>query len=292
MATTYLRESSAEAPKKSGDRWRVIVAKPGKGSSGTYSEDLFRRDGHKIIPNGGQAFIGHDPERNLKDLVGIYPEGSRWSEEDKAVIADLEPFSHWKQFVEEVGPHVGVSLYALGEADEDGNVTAILEDAYNGADLVARPGLVGSGVVGKIYESAKAHDSNTANATAALGNERNKMELEDVVKAVEALTAQVAGLVADKKTTEAAEAKVEADATAVAEALASFKAAVALVDQAELLEPQRVAILEAAEKGEDVAPLIEQAKAIKDAALESVRLDESQGRVLGDGTASKFGAWS
>ena len=284
MTEKILRESVTEAPIKTGKRWRVIVARPGQGSSGNYSEELFRRDAHKIIAPGGQAFINHDDSRNPKDMLGVYPEGSFWSEEDKAVVSELSVFSHWEAFVDEVGPHCGISLYALGEQDDQGNVTAFIEDRLNGADLVARPGLVGSGLAEKLYESAIAGSGKTT-TTAVEERERNQMELEKVVEAVEALTAQVADLVADKKKAEAAEAQTEADATAVAEALASFKAAVKAVDEADLLEVQRESILAAAERGDDVAPLIEAAKAVKEAAIEAVRVSESApGREFGGRT--------
>ena len=291
MTEKILRESVTEAPVKTGKRWRVIVARPGQGSSGNYSEEVFRRDAHKIIAPGGQAFINHDDSRNPKDMLGVYPEGSFWSEEDKAVVSELSVFSHWEAFVDEVGPHCGISLYALGEQDDQGNVTAFIEDRLNGADLVARPGLVGSGLAEKLYESAIAGSGKTT-TTAVEERERNKMELEKVVEAVEALTAQVADLVADKKKAEAAEAQTEADATAVAEALASFKAAVKAVDEADLLEVQRESILAAAERGDDVAPLIEAAKAVKEAAIEAVRVSESApGREFGGDKVTKIGAY-
>jgi hypothetical protein len=277
-----IREAVTDAPVKKGNRWRVIVAKPGQGSSGTYSEDLFRRDAHKIIAPGGQAFINHDDSRNPKDMLGTYPEGSFWSEEDRAVVSELEVFSHWKEFVEEVGPHCGVSLYALGEQDDEGNVTAIIEDRLNGADLVARPGLVGSGLAEKLYESAIAGSDDTK-ATAVVEGKDNDMEFEKVVEAISALTAQVEALVADKNSAVAVEAQVQADAEAVAEAVASFEAAVKAVDDAELLAPQKTEILEAAKKGADVTPLIESAKAIKEAALAAVSAEAvvTEGRVLG-----------
>ena len=285
-----LRESVTEPPVKTGKRWRVIVARPGQGSSGNYSEEVFRRDAHKIIAPGGQAFINHDDSRNPKDMLGVYPEGSFWSEEDKAVVSELSVFSHWEAFVDEVGPHCGISLYALGEQDDQGNVTAFIEDRLNGADLVARPGLVGSGLAEKLYESAIAGSGKTT-TTAVEEEERNKMD-EKVVEALEALTAQVADLVADKKKAEAAEAQTEADATAVAEALASFKAAVKAVDEADLLEVQRESILAAAERGDDVAPLIEAAKAVKEAAIEAVRVSESApGREFGGDKVTKIGAY-
>lgn len=287
-----IRESVTEAPVKKGNRWRVIVARPGQGSSGFYSEDMFRRDAHKIIAPGGQAFINHDDSRNPKDMLGVYPEGSFWSEEDKAVVSELEVFSHWKAFVEEVGPHCGISLYALGEADEEGNVTAIQEDRLNGADLVARPGLVGSGLAEKLYESAIAGPEKTT--VIAAEENGNEMELEKVVEAVEALTAQVSALVAEKESAKASEAQVQADAEAVKTAVEAYDAAVKAVDEADLLQPQRETLLSAAKRGEDITAAIESAKAVKEAAVEAARISESadNSRDFGGDKVTKFGAWS
>lgn len=277
----HLKESVAEAPVKRGNRWRVIVARPGQGSSGNYSEEMFRRDAHKIIPPGGQAFINHDDTRNPKDMLGTYPGGSFWSEEDKAVVSELEVFSHWKAFVEEVGPHCGISLYALGESDSEGNVTAIIEDRLNGADLVARPGLVGSGLAEKLYESAHRHSEQKPGVTVAQETNGEIME-EKLDKLIDLM----ASLVADKKTEDSAKAQVEAD-EAVAEArVESFAAAVKAVDEADLFASQRESILEAAKKGADVSALIEAAKIVKAEAVKSVQeaAQVAEGAVLGGGT--------
>lgn len=281
MTTLTLRESVTEAPTKKGNRWRVIVARPGQGSSGFYSEDLFRRDAHKIIAPGGQAFIGHDDNRSVKDLIGVYPEGARWSEEDRAVVADLQVFSHWAEFVEEVGPHVGISLYARGEMDEDGNITAFYEDPYNGADLVARPGLVGSGLAEKLYESAKAHDSDTPTVIAA-GEER-KLEMEkDVEERFAALETLLNRLVTEKQAAVAEAAQAEVDAQAVEKALADYDAAVDAIEAAGLPADVAKDLRAEARKGTDVAPLIEFAKKVKESATEDAgRIEESAGRVFG-----------
>lgn len=264
MNTKFLTESATEAPVKNGNRWRVIVARPGKGSSGTYSEDMFRRDAHKIIAPGGQAFINHESSRNPKDMLGIYPDGSFWSEEDRAVVSELEVFSHWKAFVEEVGPHCGISLYALGESDDDGNVTSIIEDRMNGADLVARPGLVGSGLAEKLYESAVQHDSEKPSAASVQEKEKEKMELEKIVAD---LAATVNTFIASQTSGQKAEAQAEVDAEAIATAtvtaVEAYDAKIALIEGArEALTKSQVASLrEAAKSGSDVAPLIESAKA-------------------------------
>lgn len=293
MSKLELRESVTEAPKKRGNRWRVIVARPGQGSSGFYSEAVLRRDAEKIIAPGGQMFINHGADRNPKDMVGIYPEGSFWDEDEKAVVSEVDVFSHWKEFVEEVGPHCGASLYALGESDEDGNVTAILEDRLNGADLVARPGLIGSGLAEKLYESAVAHSEEKPTVTVAEEHKEIKMD-QELKDALTGISNTLAALVADKKNEESAQAQVAADEAVAQARVESFAAAVKAVDEADLFESQRESILESAKAGEDVAPLIEAAKKVKAeaiAALTEAAPQEPVGRILGE-SASKFGAWS
>lgn len=287
-----IRESVTEAPVKKGNRWRVIVARPGKGSSGDYSTEMFRRDAHKIIAPGGQSFINHDDSRNPKDMIGVYPEGSFWSEEDNAVVSELEVFSHWKEFVEEVGPHCGISLYALGESDEDGNVTAIIEDRLNGADLVARPGLVGSGLAEKLYESAIAQVSEEKPSVTAAQEER-KLEMDEKDReAIAALTTAVQALVTDKQAAQVEAAQATADEKVVEERLDAYDAAVEAIEAAELPADAAKSLRAEARKGVDVAPLIEFAKTVAAGAVTRIAEAQDQGRDLGNKTESKFGAFS
>lgn len=273
--TIQLRESTAEAPVKRGNRWRVIVARPGQGSSGNYSEELFRRDAHKIIAAGAQSFINHDAARNPKDMIGVFPEAAYFDETEKAVVAELEVFSHWQSFVEEVGPHCGISLYAMGEADEEGNVTAIHEDRLNGADLVARPGLIGSGLAEKLYESAVA-ESEKPSVTSALEKEKIKMDEKDL-EAIRSLTVAVSALVADREKANAEAAQATADADAGRNAVEAYDAAVTAIDAADLPEKVVESLRAQAKEGVDVTAQIEQAVAMKEALAESheERLNES-----------------
>lgn len=280
-----IRESVSEAPVKKGNRWRVIVARPGKGSSGTYSEDLFRRDAAKLIPAGAQSFINHG-ERDPEKMIGVFPDGGYFDEAEKAVVAELEVFPHWKEWVETVAPHVGMSLYAMGEADENGNVTAILEDAYNGADLVSRPGLQGSRIADKLYEAALSHSDEPAVNSAQEETRKEIME-----EKLDQLITLMTSLVAKDETRAAEAAQVEADEAAVVNAVEAYDAAVVAIDEADLLPSQVAALRAEAKKGHDVAPLIEAAKQVKEDALASVRITESApGREFG-ATETKFGAW-
>jgi GNAT superfamily N-acetyltransferase len=225
-------------------------------------------------------------------MIGVYPEGSFWSDEDNAVVSELEVFSHWKEFVEEVGPHCGISLYALGESDEDGNVTAIIEDRLNGADLVARPGLVGSGLAEKLYESAIKQASDEKPSVTAAQEER-KLEMDEKDReAIAALTTAVQALVTDKQAAQVEAAQATADEKVVEERLDAYDAAVEAIEAAELPADAAKSLRAEARKGADVAKLIEFAKTVADGAVTRIAEAQDQGRDLGNKTETKFGAFS
>jgi hypothetical protein len=154
MSTTFLRESSASTLERVGKRWRAILAVPGEGSSGIYSEEVLREYGPKALAPGAKAFIGHDDLRSPKDMIGVYPDGAEYVD-GVGLVGELDVFPHWAEFVEHVGPHAGLSIYMMGEVDAEGRVTELFPDKMNGVDLVSYPGLEGSGLVEKLYEEAK-----------------------------------------------------------------------------------------------------------------------------------------
>ena len=291
--TIELRESTTTAPVKKGNRWRTIVATPGQGSSGYYSEEVLKRDAEKIVPPGGQSFINHDISRNPKDLIGVFPEGSYWSDEDNAVVADLEVFSHWRDFVSEVAPHVGMSIFALGEADEDGNVTAIIEDVLNGCDLVARPGLKGS-KLDKLYETAVAGTDRHPGARQEEQKKETGMD-QEIKDALKGISDTLASLVAEKNTAEKAAAQVEADSAAVTSAVEAYDQAVKAIDDADLLDVQVEALRALAREGRDISAEIAAAKVIKEAAIEAAKAkvdeDAGTGRIVTESAEFKIGAW-
>lgn len=292
---TLLREAVKGSPVKTGEnRWRVIVAKPGVGSSGTYSAEVFKRDALKMIPPGAQSFFNHDDKRDPRDMLGYFPDGAMWSEEDQAVVAELSVFENWKPLVEQLAPHVGISLYAMGEKDEEGNVTGFIEDAYNGADLVSRPGLAGAGFDQKLYEAAIAASASSTPTLVGEEGKDNKMEeIKDLTAKVEALASAVDTLVSAQtaKTTE--DAQVKADEKAVEEKLATITANLDAVEAAreDLLPSQVEALRNKAKSGVDVAPLIEEYKAMVTEARTLVESAGGAGVVKGSETATQFGAW-
>src|SRR5690606_31840447 len=89
---------------------------------------------------------------------------------------------------------------------------------------------------------------------------------EELKKALTGIQEALAVLVAEKKAAEQSAAQVEADEKAVVSAVEAYDAAIKLIDEADLLPPQVESLRAEAKAGRDVAPLIEAAKKVKEAA--------------------------
>lgn len=279
-----LIEAAASALAKSGNRWKVICAVPGKGSSGTYSESVLRDFGPAALPAGSKSYINHDGKRDPRDLLGHFPEGASY-EEGVGLVAELEVLPHYKELVEAVAPHTGMSIYMQGESDDEGNVTALIPSRLNSVDLVGYPGLEGSGIVERLYEAAR--DAAPIEPAVIVAEEEKETNMEKVLEAIEALAESlkpVVAFVSEAATKRAEDAQAEVDQTAVdaavESALAGYEEKVAAIEAAELLAPQVEALKVEARKGVDVAPLIESAKAIVEAARDTLAGDNGDTHII------------
>jgi hypothetical protein len=268
-----LREEAKTATKTPTGRWRAILAVPGEGSSGIYTAEVLKEFGPAALPAGMKAYINHDSRRDPRDLLGSYPDGAFWDEnegENGALVSELEPRKSLVAFVEEVAPHVALSIFAMGTLDEDGFVTSLIPHRTNGVDMVGHGGLEGSALGEQISEAAKAL---LEQRTAAPADEKeHNVTPEQIVEAInKGLAATLAPVLAhiSEQQAEAAARKVEEAANAadktptVKEAVAAYAVAAKAVTDAELSPLQEAAILAVAEEGTDVTKLIEDAKAIK-----------------------------
>lgn len=293
MNTKLLTEASSSTLIREGKRWKGVLAVPGQGSSGFYSEDLLREYGPLALAPGAKAFIDHDSVRSPKDMIGVYPEGAHWDDELGALVGELEVFPHWEEFVEAVGPHAGLSIYMMGETDKDGNVVALLPDRMNGVDLVSYPGLVGSGLVEKLYESAQraalATDDSDMDVQDAVQTEGITMDREELLTILEGFKEEIIAAVMEAMMPSMEDVSVEEEAVEVADMAAVAEASVEAGIPAEL----RAEIYEAA-KGMshiDALALVEARKntvdAIRKAVSESAKVEASApaGRVVEAGTA-------
>jgi hypothetical protein len=159
MAT--LLTESGSAPVKSGNNWRAVLITPGKGSSGIYTEEMLKTYGPQAFKKGTHSYVDHprseEEVRSPKNLIGVLAEDARY-EEGVGLVAELNIMPHWKEFVEAVAPHTGLSIYAMGEGNynDDGEVVVenLVPHTQNSVDLVSYPGRPGSKLADKLYEAA------------------------------------------------------------------------------------------------------------------------------------------
>jgi len=152
---------SNSAPVKVGNRWRAVLITPGRGSSGIYTEETLRASGPIAFPKGTHSYVDHPSHegevRSPKNLIGVLATDARY-EEGVGLTADIDIMPHWKEFVEAVAPHTGLSIYAMGDGkyNDDGDVVveALIPHVQNSVDLVSYAGRPGSQLADKLYEAA------------------------------------------------------------------------------------------------------------------------------------------
>ena len=160
---TQLLSESSSAPVKSGNNWRAVLITPGKGSSGVYTEGMLREYGPKAFKKGTHSYVDHprseEDIRSPKNLIGVLAEDARY-EEGVGLVGEINVMPHWKEFVEAVAPHTGLSIYAMGEGNynDEGEVVVenLIPHTQNSVDLVSYPGRPGSKLADKLYEAAVA----------------------------------------------------------------------------------------------------------------------------------------
>ena len=156
-----LLSESGSAPVKSGNNWRAVLITPGRGSSGVYTEEMLKTYGPKAFTKGTHSYVDHPRDesdiRSPKNLIGVLAEDAHY-EEGVGLVAELNIMPHWREFVEAVAPHTGLSIYAMGEGNynDDGEVVVenLIPHTQNSVDLVSYPGRPGSKLADKLYEQA------------------------------------------------------------------------------------------------------------------------------------------
>lgn len=305
MVTKNLIESGAVLSEDASEdgTWRVRLINEGVGSSGVYSAELLESF-HGAFSNV-ISFLNHPTDgaqtRNFTEIAGRVV-GETWTERGDdgtlGVYANWLPDPDHKRKLETYRDKLGLSIYisGAGEEREDGrfHVTEFdAEDPFRSVDVVIAAGRGGrfeESAIREMYESRRSDSDEKPGVTSA--QEERKLEMEkDVEERFAALETLLTSLVAGKQAAEAEAAQAEADDKAIESALAAYSAAVKAIDEAELPAKVVESLRAEALNGVDVAPLIEQAKEIKTALVESAEAD-TQHRVFGETKATKFGAWS
>lgn len=272
--STVFTEAAVAPTKTDKGTWRAVLITPGKGSSGIYTESVLKEHGSAAFPKGTHSYVDHPAAegevRSPKNLMGVLTEDARY-EDGIGLVAEIEVMPHWREFVEAVAPHTGLSIYAMGEGsrNDEGDVVveSLIPHVQNSVDLVSYAGRPGSGLAEKLYESALAAQgldngtaANTAAATTTKMEEGNSNM--DEIKAMleelsEAIDAKFAALAETLSPAEEPEDKEEIDVAAVAEAMVA----------ADLPEVSRKAVYESLRNGADLTEAIEAQKSF----VESVK---------------------
>jgi len=297
-----LLEESTSVPVATGTPglWRATLITPGQGSSGNWLEETIKRDGPHALKKGAKCFVTHNRLENGEPdpfrMWGVLAEDSFY-EEGTGLVADIQVLKSWQERVEEVAPHTALSVYLMGESDNGGNITAILDDVQNGVDMVAYPGRAGSALVEKLYESATAR-SKEDHPAAPAGEGKDKkgrLRMDPETKAAfDAVNAKIDALAASNK----AEAQAKVDEEAIAEKveegvksrLAVTQKSLEAIEAArgDLLESHVKELTEAAYEGKDVAEAVESAKKIA-AEGKALGLAEAAKAAEATGETGRFG---
>lgn len=299
---------ASDAPAADGT-WKVRLISEGKGSSGVYTAETLETHHHAL--DNLLSFKNHPtgwdgPQDRDFTMISGEVLGETWIEKDErgltAVYGNYLPDEEYKAKLERYKSKLGLSIYIEGtgyyQENVDGTEDFIVdwlnpEDPFGSVDVVIAPGARGKFMesMRKTYDSARKEESVKPSTTVVQEDEGENMD--EVKEALAKLTDQVTALVAKEEQAQAAEAQIQADNAEAEKRVESFAAAVKAVDEAELLEVQRADILEAAKKGADIAPLIESAKKIRDAAVSAVKessVEGSHGRVITESEV-QYGAW-
>lgn len=146
----------------------IKVIAPGWGSSGYYSPAMLERDGPKVFKAGLHMYWDHPtasetverPERSLRDLAATLTSDARYEANGPAgpgLYADALVREDFRAPVEELAPHIGVSIRAYGKAKQgeaEGRKGPLIEEltSSESVDFVTKPGA--GGRVLELFESA------------------------------------------------------------------------------------------------------------------------------------------
>lgn len=149
----------------------IKIIQPGWGSSGYYPKEVLRRDGPKAFRKGTKMNWDHPteveeaerPEGSLNNLASELVSDARWMDKGPkgpGLYADAKVFEAYQGAVNDLAPHIGVSIHARGKAmrgEAEGMSGAIIqeifESPFNRVDYVTMPGA--GGEIISLFEAAR-----------------------------------------------------------------------------------------------------------------------------------------
>lgn len=166
----------------------IKIIQPGWGSSGYYPKDVLMRDGAKAFPKGTKMNWNHPtsaeeaerPEGDLNALAAELVSDARWMDrgpKGAGLYADAKVFESFQGAVNDLAPHIGVSIHARGKAmhgEAEGKtgtiIQEIFESPFNRVDYVTMPGAGGEIIT--LFEAARKDRADKTNAEAVSAEEK------------------------------------------------------------------------------------------------------------------------
>lgn len=153
----------------------IKIIQPGWGSSGYYPAEVLERDGPNVFTKGVKMYFDHPtmteeaerPERSLRDLAAELVSDARWEKENPAgpgLYAEAQVFEAYRPAVDELAPHIGVSIRANGRAQfgqAEGKSGPIIQEitSAKSVDFVTSPGA--GGQILSLFEARRDAAHNT-----------------------------------------------------------------------------------------------------------------------------------
>ena len=206
---------------------KIRIIQPGWGSSGYYSSEVLRRDGPGVFKAKTKSYWDHPteaerdarPEGSLRNLAAELTEDAKWLENGPAgpgLYADIKVFSPFQDAINELAPHIGVSIRAAGVASDgeaegrEGRIVKEIVQAHS-VDFVTVPGA--GGQVLQLFESKRPQ----AAITEPEVNTVNEKEAQELREAQATLIAENAALKESNTAAEAKYAELETEAARLRE---------------------------------------------------------------------------
>ena len=180
----------------------IRVIAPGWGTSGYYSPEVLERDGPTVFTKGLHMHLDHPtvkeeaerPERSVKDLAAVLVDNAMWNSEGIAgpgLYADAKVFEPYQAAINELAPHIGVSIRAVGKASHgevEGRKGTIIEGitAAKSVDFVTAAGA--GGEILQLFEAAR---DRLQNRLEEYMNEEDVKALQEAKAAAEAENARL-----------------------------------------------------------------------------------------------------
>jgi hypothetical protein len=147
----------------------VKIIGPGWGTTGYYPAEVLERDGPQIFAPGTQMFWDHAtpsqeaerPEGSLNDLAAVLTTGARWNDngaDGPGLYADAKVFEAYQSPINNLAPHIGVSIRAYGKATQgtaEGRQGRIIQGITSASsiDFVTKAGA--GGRIVEMFEAAR-----------------------------------------------------------------------------------------------------------------------------------------